>query len=95
MNIDQQTLEKIAHLARLDISALDQESLKKDIAEVLTWVEQLGELDTEGVEPLINMSFEINSFRNDIPSNPISHEEALKNAPKRDADYFLVPKVLK
>jgi len=95
MQIDQPTLEKIAHLARLDITELDQASLKKDIAEVLTWVEQLGELDTEGIEPLINMSFEINSFREDIPAYSITHDEALKNAPKKDADYFLVPKVMK
>lgn len=95
MKIDQETLEKIAHLSRLDISELDQEALKKDIAEVLTWVEQLSELDTEGVEPLINMSFEINSFREDIALRTISHEEALKNAPKKNDDYFLVPKVLK
>ncbi|MEQ8470566.1 MAG: Asp-tRNA(Asn)/Glu-tRNA(Gln) amidotransferase subunit GatC [Marinoscillum sp.] len=94
MKIDKETLQKIAHLARIEIDPEKEESYIKDLEEVLTWVEKLNELDTEGVDPLTNMSFEINAFRVDEKSNTISHERALKNAPKKDADYFRVPKVL-
>lgn len=94
MKIDKETLHKIAHLARLDIDPSKEESYIKDLEEILTWVEKLNELDTDGVEPLTNMSFEVNAFREDVKKQTITHEQALKNAPKKDADYFRVPKVL-
>jgi aspartyl-tRNA(Asn)/glutamyl-tRNA(Gln) amidotransferase subunit C len=55
----------------------------------------LNELDTEGVEPLIYLSEEFNVMRKDEARKTITQEQALKNAPKRDSDYFKVPKVLK
>ncbi|VXD18050.1 Asp-tRNA(Asn)/Glu-tRNA(Gln) amidotransferase subunit GatC [Marinoscillum sp. 108] len=94
MKIDHQTLEKIAHLARLEIHPDKADGYIKDMEEILTWVEKLNELDTEGVEPLTNMSFEENALREDVKKAPLDHERALKNAPKKDDDYFRVPKVL-
>ena len=94
MKIDKQTLHKIAHLARLEIDPAKEEKHIKDLEEIFTWVEKLNELDTEGVEPLVNMSLEINAFREDREEKPLSHERALKKAPKKDNDYFRVPKVL-
>jgi aspartyl-tRNA(Asn)/glutamyl-tRNA(Gln) amidotransferase subunit C len=95
MNIDRETLRKIAHLARLDFKEEDEESMIKDLTEILDWVEQLNEVDTEGVEPLTNMSHEINMLRDDAVGEHLDHERALKNAPKKDDDYFRVPKVIK
>ena len=66
----------------------------RDMTGILTWVEKLNELDTEDVEPLTNMSFEINSLREDKVKPHLDHERGLKNAPKSDSDYFRVPKVL-
>ena len=94
MKIDKEMLHKIAHLARLELDPAKEETYIKDLEEVLTWVEKLNELDTDGVEPLTNMSFEVNAFRNDEVSNTIEHDRALKNAPDKDEDYFKVPKVL-
>lgn len=94
MKIDKETLQKIAHLSRLEIDPEKEAGYLKTLEEVLTWVEKLNELDTEGVEPLTNMSFEMNALREDQVSNVLEHERALKNAPKRDSDYFRVPKVL-
>lgn len=94
MKIDKATLHKIAHLARLEIDPDKEDSYIRDLEEVLTWVEKLNELDTDGVEPLTNMSFEVNALREDMKQHTISHEQALKNAPKKDEDYFRVPKVL-
>lgn len=94
VKIDKETLHKIAHLARLEIDPDKEEGYIKDLEDILTWVEKLNELDTEGVEPLTNMSFEVNAFREDIKEEPLSHERALKHAPKKDEDYFRVPRVL-
>jgi aspartyl-tRNA(Asn)/glutamyl-tRNA(Gln) amidotransferase subunit C len=94
MNIDKETLRKIAHLARLDIKPEDEEGMIKDLTEILDWVEQLNEVDTEGVEPLTNMTHEINMLREDAVGEHLDHGRALKNAPKKDEDYFRVPKVI-
>jgi aspartyl-tRNA(Asn)/glutamyl-tRNA(Gln) amidotransferase subunit C len=57
-------------------------------------MDKLNEVNTDKVEPLIHMSAEINVLREDVASNSLTHEEALKNAPKKDSDYFRVPKFL-
>lgn len=94
MQIDKETLKKIAHLARLEFDPAKEDELKKDLEEILSWVEKLGELDTEGIEPLVNMSYEVNAMREDQAGEPLSRERGLKNAPKHDNEYFRVPKVL-
>lgn len=94
MNIDKQTLQKIAHLARLELHPSKEDQLKKDLEGILDWVEKLNELDTEGITPLTNMSFEVNAFREDKVMEPLSQERGLYNAPDRQGDYFKVPKVL-
>ncbi|GAB3828656.1 hypothetical protein GCM10028895_42460 [Pontibacter rugosus] len=66
----------------------------QDLNKILNWVDQLRELDTENIEPLIHMSEEVNVLREDEVRNTVSHEEALLNAPKKDSDYFRVPKVM-
>ncbi len=94
MKIDRDVLDKIAHLARLEFDEKDAEKMMKDMTAIVNWVEKLNEVDTEGVEPLTTMSHEINSLREDEVMPHLDHEEALKNAPKKDSDYFRVPKVL-
>jgi aspartyl-tRNA(Asn)/glutamyl-tRNA(Gln) amidotransferase subunit C len=94
MKIDRALLDKIAHLSRLEFDEKDAEKMMKDMTAIVDWVEKLKEVDTEGVEPLTTMSHEINVLRDDEVKPHMSHEEALRNAPKKDADYFRVPKVL-
>ncbi|MBC6365304.1 Asp-tRNA(Asn)/Glu-tRNA(Gln) amidotransferase subunit GatC [Algoriphagus sp. AK58] len=94
MKIDKESIKKIAHLARLEFDESSAEKISKDMSLILDWVEQLNEVDTTGVEPLTTMSSEINVMREDKVGNHMSHEDALKNAPKSDSDYFRVPKVL-
>lgn len=94
MKVDKETLQKIAHLARLDFEEKGAKEMIESMTEILDWVEKLNELDTEGVEPLTNMSVEQNVMREDVVKEPLSHERGLKNAPKKDADYFRVPKVI-
>jgi aspartyl-tRNA(Asn)/glutamyl-tRNA(Gln) amidotransferase subunit C len=94
MNIDQATIAKIAHLARLEFSAEEAAHFSQDFNKILNWMEKLNELDTDQVAPLIHMSEEINVLREDEVKQNITHEEALFNAPKKDSDYFRVPKFL-
>ncbi len=94
MKIDKDSIKKIAHLARLEFDEKSTEKMSKDMSQILDWVEQLNELDTTGIEPLTTMSTEVNDIREDKGGVHLDHEAGLKNAPKRDADYFRVPKVL-
>lgn len=94
MKIDKATLQKIAHLARLEFEEEGAEKMMADMTNILTWVEKLNELDTEDVAPLTHMSVEMNVLREDAPQAALSQEQGLKNAPDKDADHFRVPKVL-
>jgi len=94
MIVDDKTVAKIAHLARLELSEEQSSKMKEDMNSVLGWMEKLNEIDTDKVEPLIHLSHEMNVLRDDEVGNLISHEQGLKNAPKKDSNYFRVPKVV-
>lgn len=94
MKIDNETVDKIAHLARLEFENEAKVEIIKDMNNMLSFIEKLNELDTQNIEPLIYMSDEVNVLREDDVKHEITQDEALKNAPKKDSDYFKVPKVL-
>jgi aspartyl-tRNA(Asn)/glutamyl-tRNA(Gln) amidotransferase subunit C len=94
MKIDREHLSKIAHLARLEFEEKDAQKMMQDMTAIVDWVDKLNEVNTDGVEPLTTMSYEINVMREDQVKEHLSHERALLNAPKKDEDYFRVPKVL-
>ncbi len=94
MKIDKETVDKIAHLARLEFENEAKDQIIKDMNNMLAFVDKLNELDTSNVEPLIYMSDEVNVLREDEVIHEITQQEALKNAPKHDSDYFKVPKVI-
>jgi aspartyl-tRNA(Asn)/glutamyl-tRNA(Gln) amidotransferase subunit C len=94
MKIDRDTLNKIAHLSRLEIDEKDADGMMKDLNNMVAFVEKLNEVNTDGVEPLLSMSHEVNALRDDVVKPHLEHDRALMNAPKKDADYFRVPKVL-
>ncbi len=94
MKIDHDTLHKIAHLARLEITAAEEPQMLKKLEGVLNWMEQLNEIDTENVAPLTHMTQEINALRDDEAKITINREEGLSNSPKHDEKYFRVAKVM-
>ncbi len=94
MTIDKETVEKVAHLARLELSEAEKQDMIQDMSKILDFMAKLNELDTTGVEPLIYMTDGANILREDVVKQQITHEEALQNAPKHDKDYFLVAKVI-
>lgn len=94
MKIDKATVDHIANLARLEFENEAKDEIVKDLNNIVAFVEKLNELDTAGVEPLIYLSEEINILREDDAKLVITQKEALMNAPKKDSDYFKVPKVI-
>jgi aspartyl-tRNA(Asn)/glutamyl-tRNA(Gln) amidotransferase subunit C len=94
MKINRELLDKIAHLARLEFEEKDAEKMMSDMSAIVEWVEKLKEVNTDGVEPLTTMSHEVNALRDDVVKEHLSHDRALLHAPKKDDDYFRVPKVL-
>ena len=94
MTIDKETVDKIAHLARLELSPGETDEMIKDMSKILDFMAKLNEIDTAGVEPLVYMTDEVNVLRDDVVKQQITHQEALLNAPKHDEDYFLVAKVI-
>jgi aspartyl-tRNA(Asn)/glutamyl-tRNA(Gln) amidotransferase subunit C len=94
MKITEDTVDKIAHLARLEVSPDEKEQLIGDMSRILSFMEKLNEVDTSSIEPLVYMTDEVNNFRKDEVIEIITHEEALQNAPEHDENYFLVPKVI-
>lgn len=95
MKITDEIVDHIAHLARLEFNGAEKENIKSDLTKIIGFVDQLATVDTEGVAPLIFMSDAINVLREDVFIPSITQEEALKNAPNHDSDYFKIAKVLR
>jgi len=94
MNIDKETIYKVADLARIEISEAEVEELQSDMSKILTFMEKLNELDTTNVEPLVYMNPEVNVWREDMVKQELTVEEGLKNAALHNEDFFFVPKIL-
>ena len=95
MEINNKLIQDIAKLSKLKFDDSAEEKMKADLEKMLAFVDKLNEIDTEGIDPLIYMSEEVNVLREDKVTEETSQEDALKNAPKKDSDYFKVPTVLK
>ena len=95
MEVNNKLIQDIAKLSKLKFDDSAEEKMKADLEKMLAFVNKLNEIDTEGIDPLIYMSEEVNVLREDKVSEKISQEDALKNAPEKDSDYFKVPTVLK
>lgn len=94
MSVTDKDVRYIADLARLQLSEDEVKSFAQDMNQILKYMERLEELDTSDVEPLEHVIDLKSRLRPDKVEKPISHEDALKNAPDADSDYFRVPKVI-
>lgn len=88
-------VNKLAHLSKLTFTEQEKKDIAKDLQNMIGFVEKLNELDLKDVEPLMHMSEEMNVLREDEIKGSARREEALKNAPETDGQFFLVPKVIK
>ena len=95
MEVNDDLINNLAQLAKLEFNDAEKDEIKNDLQKVIAFIDKLNELDTTGVEPLLHMSENVNVLREDEVKGSISREEALKNAPLHDDQFFKVPKVIK
>lgn len=95
MEVNNKLIQEIAKLSKLKFDSSSEEKMIEDMGKILSFIDKLNEIDTEGVEPLIYMSEEVNVLRKDETNSEVSQKDALRNAPQKDSDYFKVPTVLK
>ena len=94
MSVSEKEVRYVANLARLQLSENEVKNLSKDMNNILGYMNLLNELDTENIEPLEHVIDLKSRLRSDIAEQPMTHADALKNAPDADSDYFRVPKVI-
>lgn len=95
MQVTEEILKEIAHLARLEIKEEEEKNnLIKDLTKVITWMEKLNELDTEKIDLLPTSKNTKSDLREDKQKLSVSKEEVLRNAPLDDGEFFKVPKVI-
>lgn len=90
--ISDETIEYVGILAKLELSPEEKEQAKKDMGSMLDYIDKLGELDTEGVEPMSHVFPVKNVFREDVVTNGNTREELLQNAPGEKDGMFMVPR---
>ena len=95
MEVNDQLVDKLAHLSRLQFTETEKAGIKNDLQRMIGFVEKLNELDLAGVQPLLHMSPEVNVLREDEVRGSVSRPAALRNAPLHDEQFFKVPKVIK
>lgn len=94
MAVTRKEVDHIAELARLELTESELEEYTSQLNKILEYVEKLNKLNTENVEPLSHPIEGENVFRDDVVKPSIDREEALKNAPSKDDEFFKVPKVI-
>ena len=95
MAITSAEVDKIAKLAKLDLSEDEREKFTSQLSDIISYVEKLSELDTKDVEPLAHVNDLMDVFREDESRPSMEKEDVFKNSPQNDNEFFLVPKVLK
>jgi len=94
MRIDDRLIEYLADLSRLELNPEEKEARKKDLADILLYMEKLNELDTEGRPEMTHPFDRVNCFREDTAPKNGDTEQLLANAPDRKDSYFRVPRTV-
>ena len=94
MKISKQEVEHVAKLARLEITETEKEAFSQQLSAILTYVEKLNQLKTEGVEPTATVLGQTNVFREDKARPSLPVEKAVANAPESADGFFVVPKII-
>lgn len=94
MKINKEVITKLSSLSKLKFNNEETELISEDLSKMVNFINQLKEIDTEGIEPLIHMNEEMNNWREDKLGEVLDQEKALSNSPTKDSTYFKLPKVL-
>jgi aspartyl-tRNA(Asn)/glutamyl-tRNA(Gln) amidotransferase subunit C len=94
MSLDEATVARVARLARIAVPETELAPLAGELSRILEWIEQLNEVDTAGVPPMTSVVAMKLALRADEVTDGGRAEDILRNAPAREGDYFVVPKVV-
>ena len=94
MELSKEDVIKIAILSKLEFNDDEIENFRSDLSEILNYMNELNELDTEGISPLFNVLDLDDVTRNDEVRDSLKQEEVLKNAPDKDENFIIVPKII-
>ena len=94
MSINKDTIKKISKLARISVTNEETDRLVKDLNSILKFVEQLKELNTDKITPIASVSDQVLTMNKDEIKKFNEKEEILKNAPEKNSNYYIVPKVI-
>lgn len=94
MSLDKNDVRRVAFLARIKVDEADLEPVAQDLNNIIGWVEQLAEVDTDGVEPMTGAAGMTMTRRDDVVTDGGDPDKVLGNAPDRVGDFYAVPKVV-
>jgi aspartyl-tRNA(Asn)/glutamyl-tRNA(Gln) amidotransferase subunit C len=94
MQVDAETVQRIARLARIKITGDEAKALEKELSAIFAWIEQLEEVDTSRVEPMTRVMPMLLKKRSDVVTEGDAADAILANAPSREGHFFVVPKVV-
>jgi aspartyl-tRNA(Asn)/glutamyl-tRNA(Gln) amidotransferase subunit C len=94
LHISKEEVERVATLARLEITEGEKDTFSKQLSSILTYIEELRSWDTTGIEPTATVLEQTNVLREDRVQPSLPVEQALMNAPDSDGEYFRVPRIL-
>jgi len=94
VKINKEVITKLSGLSKLKFNQEEAELISEDLSKMVNFINQLNELETDGIEPLIHMNEEVNNWREDNLGEVLDQEKALANSPVKDSAYFKLPKVL-
>ena len=95
MDVNEELVSHLANLSRLHFSEDEKKEIREDLQRMISFVEKLNELNTDGLEPVLHMSTEVNRLRKDEVKGSVTVEEALSNARDSYGHFFTVPKVIR
>lgn len=94
MSIDKKTVEDVAHLARIELGAKELEKLSGQLEHILAFIDKLSSLNIENIAPTSHILPLSNVLRKDEPQSSLAIAKTLKNAPEKQGNFFVVPKVI-
>jgi aspartyl-tRNA(Asn)/glutamyl-tRNA(Gln) amidotransferase subunit C len=94
MSLDSKTVARVAALARIRVPEADLAPLAGELSHIVSWIEQLNEVDTSGVEPMARVVDMTLPMRDDVVTDGGTREAILANAPQASGEFFVVPKVV-
>jgi aspartyl-tRNA(Asn)/glutamyl-tRNA(Gln) amidotransferase subunit C len=94
MSIDNSTVKKVASLARIEVKSDEEDTIINELNNIIGWVDELQKINTDNVEPMLSVFNEPMNMRKDNPKSNYSNEMIMKNSPKSNSGFFVVPKVV-